>query len=85
MTTVPSVALSTIQLYSQDELITWIACDSSLPDSDMSVLIRIPDSDDRVWIGYHDGQGWVSAEGFRLPRVTHWTDLPQGPEVHHGA
>ena len=44
-----------------DELITWVACDSSLPDSDMSVLIRIPDSDDRVWIGYHDGQGCVSA------------------------
>ena len=41
-----------------EELIAWIACDSSLPDSDISVLIRMPEgSDDRVWIGYHDGEG----------------------------
>ncbi len=69
-----------------EELIAWIACDSSLPDSDISVLIRMPEgSDDRVWIGYHDGEGWVSAEGFRVGHVTHWADLPQGPEDHHGA
>lgn len=68
-----------------EEVITWIDCAAELPDSDTSVLIRMPDCDERVWIGYLDGEHWRTAEGFDAGRVTHWAEIPSGPEVSHGA
>jgi len=72
-------------LHPKHEVITWVSCADELPDSDTSVLIRMLDSDDRVWIGYWDGETWLTAEGFKAGRVSHWSDIPAGPEVNHGA
>ena len=73
-------------LHPKHEVITWISCaDDHLPDADTSVLIRMLDSDERVWIGYWNGYDWITAEGFVAGRVSHWADIPAGPEVKHGA
>lgn len=64
------------------ELVRWISCtDECLPDSDTTVLIRTPDNEDPVWFGYLDRDKWMTVEGFRAGRVTHWAEFPSGPEV----
>lgn len=71
-------------LHPKHEVITWISCvDEYLPDGAIAVLIRMLDSDERVWIGYWDGDNWMTAEGFKAGRVSHWADIPSGPEVAH--
>lgn len=56
---------------------TWTPS-TTLPDSETTVLIVIdPDcSDEPVWLGYHDGEQWRTAEGALVP-VTHWMNLPK--------
>ena len=71
-------------LASQHEVITWIACADELPDDSTTVLIRMLDSDERVWLGYLYGDGgWMTVEGFKAGRVSHWAEMPAGPEVKH--
>ncbi len=60
------------------EVITWTAASRSLPDSDTTVLLDMPDADEPVWPGYHDGQRWLLADGMHAPRVRAWADLPGG-------
>lgn len=62
-----------------DETITWHSAER-VPDSDRSVLICAPGASDPVWVGFWDGDGWVSdglipyAEG----AVRAWAELPAG-------
>lgn len=58
---------------------TWISVDDCLPDSDITVLVCMTDQSEPVWLGYHDGEKWLSLEGSEIT-VTHWSDIP-GPMV----
>lgn len=40
---------------------SWIT--STLPDSDMTVLMRLEDNEYPVWPGFHDGEHWRSSDG----------------------
>lgn len=71
-------------LHKKHQVITWISTDEEMPDADTAVLIRTPDSDERVWIGWFDGERWMMEAG-PAGRVTHWSDIPQGPEVSNAA
>ena len=44
-------------------------------------MIYAPAGDPPVWIGYHDGTQWLTADAWTTP-VTHWAEIPRGP---HGA
>jgi 8-oxo-dGTP diphosphatase len=56
----------------------WTACETSLPDSDQTVLVFLPDSNEPVWLGYHDGEQWWSIDQF-LIKVSHWMEMPEPP------
>jgi hypothetical protein len=61
----------------------WVDACKQLPDSDTTVLIHCPISDDPVWIGYHDGEMWRQIDGEALPDdfVDHWAELPEPPPL----
>lgn len=42
----------------------WIK--DTLPDSDLTVLLRLPNGEFPVWPGFHDGEQWCSADGSTL-------------------
>lgn len=56
----------------------WIAVADEIPDSDITVLVYAPAQTDPVWLGYHDGDVWLSVDGTPID-VTHWADLPEPP------
>jgi hypothetical protein len=56
----------------------WIAVADRLPDAEGVVLGALVDDNEPVWLVYHDGAGWVSAEGSPV-NVSHWMDLPAPP------
>ena len=60
------------------ESILWRAYDD-LPDSDTTVLVAAAGGIEPVWLGYFNGEKWVTIEGYEIT-VTHWADLPQGPK-----
>lgn len=60
--------------------ITWTPCSESMPDSDSTVMIYHPDENEVIWIGYHDGETWRTAEGEQT-KVTHWANFPEPPEA----
>ncbi len=64
------------------EAVEWQDASLQLPDSDTTVLVHCPISDDPVWLGYHDGEHWRSIDGQTLDDkfVDHWADLPEGPK-----
>ena len=46
------------------ESIEWVSVKDALPDSDTTVLVYAPAAlDEPVWLGYHDGETWVSVTG----------------------
>lgn len=60
----------------------WIHVGERLPDDDITVLIALEDSDEPVWIGFHDEDGWHSATSGEPLRdlVTHWQPMIEGPK-----
>jgi hypothetical protein len=51
-----------------------------LPESDMTVLICMPESDNPVSVGFHDGEAWFDYNGAPLTgrnAVNHWMMLPE--------
>lgn len=62
-----------------NEVIHWRSADE-LPDSDLSVLVYAPEATEPVWIGFWDGQRWVSDGLIDYPpgQVKAWADLPAG-------
>lgn len=66
-----------------NETIKWIDVNDSLPDADIEVLVCSTNENFPVWIGYHDSEAWNWVSGFRvlIGEVTHWAEMPTGPEV----
>ena len=42
----------------------WIT--DSLPDSEITVLLRLGGQDEPIWIGFHDGANWLTAQADRV-------------------
>lgn len=64
------------------ETITWVT-DGSLPDSDETVLVEwiYPEAHE-VWPGFHDGNEWISAEGYpAFMQVAAWARMPVGTKA----
>lgn len=61
----------------------WIRVSERLPDDDQSVMVALDlsmvvDWSEPVWIGYHDADGWFSADAIPI-KVTHWAKIPEPP------
>ncbi|WP_194720784.1 DUF551 domain-containing protein [Noviherbaspirillum malthae] len=59
--------------------LTWTMVSERMPDSDMTVMLFDPTSDEPVWPGYHDGEAWKFADGMPA-NPTHWAEMPEGPK-----
>ncbi|EKD38159.1 MAG: hypothetical protein ACD_75C00843G0005 [uncultured bacterium] len=58
----------------------WIT--NTLPDSDMTVLIRLGDEILFLWPGFHDGEQWCDAEGATLDvPVLGWMELEDAAAI----
>jgi hypothetical protein len=74
------------------ESIEWIAVTDALPDSETTVLVYAPAAlDEPVWLGYHDGESWVSVTGAMYSTedeitasVQAWAPMPRGPDLAAG-
>lgn len=60
------------------ESIEWIEVSERLPNDDETVLIKMPESDEPVWLGWHDDQQWYSVDGAEMEGVTAWAAMPSG-------
>lgn len=61
----------------------WIT--DRLPDSDMTVLIRLSGDEYPVWPGFHDGEGWRSADASTLEGpVLGWMELDDAADFLDG-
>lgn len=70
------------------ELIRWVPVSKAVPDADETALLHIVGpTETYVWVGYYDGERWVSAEGVPLGGdvVTHWAEFPAGSAVADAA
>ncbi len=56
----------------------WIDVNEALPDADTTVLIVAPSCTEPVWLGFYNGELWMSVEGIVI-EVTHWAELPIAP------
>lgn len=68
------------------ETISWIAVADALPDSETTVLVHAPGSDEPVWLGYYDDGSWFAIGGEEYgnedefaAEVTSWATMPMGP------
>lgn len=58
---------------------TWIPVTERLPDDDITVIVALGCSDEPVWLGYHDADGWSTVDAVPHFDVTHWMPMPEGP------
>lgn len=62
------------------EMIAWRRAADQMPDADESVLVYAPNVDEPVWIGFFDGEQWVT-DGlvpYNEGEVYAWAPLPAG-------
>jgi hypothetical protein len=60
--------------------IAWQPCEDELPEPHRAVLVHLSDTDELVWIGYHDGGFWRGVDDIKFAgEITHWADLPEPP------
>lgn len=61
--------------------VTWIAAADALPDTDTTVLLHSPMSNEPVWLGWWDSAAkvWRYVEGSVARGVTHWAEIPDAP------
>jgi hypothetical protein len=61
----------------------WIT--DRLPDADTTVLIRLSDEEYPIWPGFHDGNGWVSADGTTVQGpVMGWMEMDKAEKMLDG-
>jgi hypothetical protein len=67
------------------ETIAWKSVDDEMPDDAIDVLVfgKMANSDDNafVWPGWFDSSDdcWRNSHSAELESVTHWADMPAGP------
>jgi hypothetical protein len=62
---------------------TWIT--DTLPDSEITVLMRRQDEEFPVWPGYHDGEVWMDSDGFTVNEpVLGWMHLEDAALIIDG-
>jgi len=62
----------------------WVSVSQSLPDSDQTVIVYCPESNEPIWLGYLDGDTWRDIDAMPIAHqapVTHWMPLPEPPEA----
>jgi hypothetical protein len=70
-----------------DEVIKWIDAAVEMPDDSIDVLVFgrecLDDLNTLVWTGYWDSldECWRCNNGSELNAITHWAEMPEGPEV----
>lgn len=58
----------------------WIT--DQLPDSDMTVLMKLSDAEFPIWPGFHDGEEWRSADSSTVSGpVLGWMELEDAAEL----
>lgn len=64
------------------QIINWHPVATSLPDSDITVMVALDGDSEPVWMAHFDGAAWISvSDGTDITaEVTHWADIPEGPE-----
>jgi hypothetical protein len=60
------------------EAITWHPV-SEPPDSDITVMLFVPDATEPVWPGYLDGEAWRFIDGMPANPVS-WAEMPVGAQ-----
>lgn len=53
----------------------WWGVGERMPDADITVMICAKTMDPPVWLGYFDGEKWLTVDGNEAD-VTHWADVP---------
>lgn len=62
----------------------WIT--DTLPDADMTVLMRLAGNEDMIWPGFHDGETWRSADAQTVEGpVLGWMALDDAAVLLDGA
>lgn len=64
------------------ESLFWYDAKQIKPDATITVLVFDATADDPVWMGYWDDdvEEWYSVHHMTLENVTHWAELPRGPQ-----
>jgi hypothetical protein len=63
------------------ETINWISVAGQMPDDDTTILVRTTSDSEPVWLGYHDGEDWITVCGkYFKDEITHWAEMPGGPK-----
>lgn len=60
----------------------WIT--DKLPDSEMTVLLRVEDEENFVWPGFHDGEVWCWVDGSVVSEnvpVLGWMELEDAAAI----
>lgn len=66
---------------STPETINWIDVNDELPDEGLIMIVKHLSPNEPVWLGYLDDGKWHTPEYGRFEgRVTHWAEMPKGPE-----
>jgi len=68
-----------IKQSSEALVLEWLSVDAEMPEFDLTVMVHHPDSDEPVWLGYHDGEDWRDVNG-DIIQVSHWADMPEPPD-----
>jgi hypothetical protein len=65
------------------EIIQWYSVEDDMPDDDETVLVFEPESNEKVWLGYHDSDSecWRYIDHSKsINTVTHWATMLHGPK-----
>lgn len=59
------------------ETITFHDVTERLPATDDTVIVRLRNNEEPVWLGYHDGEQWRDTDGQPV-EVVRWAERPVG-------
>lgn len=63
------------------ETLEWReVADGNFPDADLTVIGRLRDNEEPVWLVYWDDEEWRDIDG-QVVDVVRWCDMPRGGEV----